>query len=292
MVYQKLGMFYEDFARENWKDAEENAEKCYRHYLAHVDQEDTAILLRLGNLLVSSNKPDRALEIFDKVISIDQSQVAAWFNRAHTQILLEQFEGAALSLQKALHLDPTLIEARHMIKALTGEKAVSMERAYVVKLFDEYAANYDQHVKSLFYSAPRVIRMELAKIYREKGAIKRPSQPSSDIETQFAASESPVDGSCTSYVSFMNNSLSILDLGCGTGQAGAWLKDYATTLVGVDVSPNMIEVARKKMLYQDLQITSMENYLAETTNTFDLIVAADSFAYVGELGEIVQKVLL
>ena len=34
----------------------------------------------------------------------------------------------------------------------------------------------------------------------------------------------------------MNASLDILDIGCGTGLAGAWLKDYARSLVGVDLS--------------------------------------------------------
>jgi hypothetical protein len=46
----------------------------------------------------------------------------------------------------------------------------------------------------------------------------------------------PVGAGCSSYSSFMNNTLDILDIGCGTGLAGAWLKDYAKTLVGKSLS--------------------------------------------------------
>ena len=34
---------------------------------------------------------------------------------------------------------------------------------------------------------------------------------------------------------YLNSSLSILDLGCGTGLVGSWLKDYASEAVGVDI---------------------------------------------------------
>ena len=53
------------------------------------------------------------------------------------------------------------------------------------------------------------------------------------LDQSFPAASEPVGSSCSSYSSFMNNSLDILDIGCGTGQAGAWLKDYAKSLVGV-----------------------------------------------------------
>lgn len=43
---------------------------------------------------------------------------------------------------------------------------------------------------------------------------------------------------------YLNKSMRILDLGCGTGLCGAWFTDYAKDLVGVDISPNMIEQVR------------------------------------------------
>eukprot|EP01031_Cornospumella_fuschlensis_P042856 gene42856-52366_t len=52
IVYLKLAMFYEDFARKDWVDAETLAEKCYRYYLEKVDAEDADVVLRLANLLL------------------------------------------------------------------------------------------------------------------------------------------------------------------------------------------------------------------------------------------------
>lgn len=54
-------------------------------------------------------------------------------------------------------------------------------------------------------------------------------------------------------LSYLNESLDILDLGCGTGLIGSWFKDYARKLVGVDVSPTMLDMATKKGCYHELR---------------------------------------
>lgn len=54
-------------------------------------------------------------------------------------------------------------------------------------------------------------------------------------------------------LSYLNGSLDILDLGCGTGLVGSWFKDYARKLVGVDVSPTMLDMATKKGCYHELR---------------------------------------
>ena len=202
-------------------------------------------------------------------------------------------------------------------------------------------------MKKLMYSATRVIRQELATVYRSKfgifdgryasdgsisGLIPQSlpdSIPNSDdmsevlmIEKQievegvikvtsdkayaagkrmqidkkmsdinkFKEAQKPVGAGCSSYSSFMNKTLDILDIGCGTGGAGAWLKDYARSLTGIDLSENMIAVARKKMLYQDLYVQPFNEYLQTSKKTFDLVVASDVLSYVGELKSTFQQV--
>lgn len=54
-------------------------------------------------------------------------------------------------------------------------------------------------------------------------------------------------------LTYLNQSLDILDLGCGTGLIGSWFKDYARKLVGVDVSPTMLDMATKKGCYHELR---------------------------------------
>ena len=188
-------------------------------------------------------------------------------------------------------------------------------------------------MKKLLYAATRVIRQELATVYRAQfgifdgryasdgsitgldapelaevldepqfDGVVRPvsdkafaagtrTQKMSDV-TPFKEAQGPVGAGCSTYSSFMNKTLDILDVGCGTGGAGAWLKDYARSLVGVDVSDSMVELARKKMLYQELHVQPLNTYLETCTKSFDLVVAADVFSYVGKLEETFRQVSL
>ena len=112
----------------------------------------------------------------------------------------------------------------------------------------------------------------------------------SDV-SDFKEAQGPVGAGCSTYSSFMNKTLDILDLGCGTGGAGAWLKDYARSLTGVDLSENMIALARKKLLYQDLHVQSLNEYLQTSVKKFDLVVASDVLSYVGALESTFQQVI-
>jgi len=77
--------------------------------------------------------------------------------------------------------------------------------------------------------------------------------------------------------------LSILDLGCGTGLAGAAFKPLAARLDGVDLSPAMIEKARARQIYDSLDLTDLETALCTQGPCYDLILAADTLVYLGDL---------
>jgi predicted TPR repeat methyltransferase len=120
---------------------------------------------------------------------------------------------------------------------------------YVRHLFDQFSADYDRRmVAELSYCAPAILR-QLADL------LLPPSQ----------------------------GRLSILDLGCGTGLAGQYFKDLASRLDGVDLSPRMIEKARERGVYDALDIGDLESTLAAAGASYDLILAADTFVYLGDL---------
>jgi SAM-dependent methyltransferase len=63
------------------------------------------------------------------------------------------------------------------------------------------------------------------------------------------------------------------DLGCGTGRTGSWLKAHGVqTIDGVDLTPEMIEGARRRNLYAELRVAE-----ADATGlpaaTYDLITS-------------------
>jgi predicted TPR repeat methyltransferase len=82
--------------------------------------------------------------------------------------------------------------------------------------------------------------------------------------------------------------LDILDLGCGTGLSGHALRPRARRLIGVDLSPAMIERARERDVYDVLHVAEITAFLNRgDTERFDLIAACDALIYFGDLRQVV-----
>ena len=128
--------------------------------------------------------------------------------------------------------------------------------AFVRGLFDAYALKFDSHVAGeLQYRVPAELSRMILEVRgtpaREKWAV--------------------------------------LDLGCGTGLCGAALSPHARRLVGADLSPKMVEVARSRGIYDELlvgDVTAAMRDLEKRGERFDVIVAGDVFIYVGALEEL------
>ena len=64
------------------------------------------------------------------------------------------------------------------------------------------------------------------------------------------------------------------DLGCGTGRTAAWLREHGVTAIdGVDITPEMLEVARRRGLHDRL----VEADVADTgleSGAYDLVIAS------------------
>jgi predicted TPR repeat methyltransferase len=82
--------------------------------------------------------------------------------------------------------------------------------------------------------------------------------------------------------------LSILDLGCGSGLAGVSMRPRAAELVGIDLSPEMIALARARGIYDRLEIAEITEWLGQGQTLFDLIISCDCLIYFGDLGRIVR----
>jgi predicted TPR repeat methyltransferase len=85
----------------------------------------------------------------------------------------------------------------------------------------------------------------------------------------------------------------MLDLGCGTGLAGAAFRPLVRRLAGVDLSPAMVAQARAKKLYDRLDIGELLQFLATEAShggVFDLVIAADVFVYLFDLATVAATV--
>jgi predicted TPR repeat methyltransferase len=134
-----------------------------------------------------------------------------------------------------------------------------MTQTYVRRLFDQYAARYDAALtERLAYRGPAILCEAVEAAMRAGG---RPMR--------FDA---------------------MLDLGCGTGLAGAAFRPFVDWLVGVDLSPAMIAQAATKRLYDRLVSADIAECLADEVAggaKYHHILAADVFVYVNDLDPIV-----
>jgi len=127
---------------------------------------------------------------------------------------------------------------------------------YVATLFDRFAPDFDDQLTGeLEYQVPSILA-ETAKDY------------------------------CTSA----NGDLDILDLGCGTGLCGEAVKDLAKRLDGVDLSGEMLKLARKRRVYKTLTKSEVVTYMDKTRRSYDLVLGADVFVYFGLLDELFVSV--
>jgi predicted TPR repeat methyltransferase len=134
-----------------------------------------------------------------------------------------------------------------------------MGLSYVQALFDQYADRFDAALGRLDYRGPQLLRTAVEQVC---GELRRP----------------PHFGS-------------MLDLGCGTGLAGAAFRPLVDWLIGVDLSSGMIAQARGKGLYDRLEVGEIAAFLAAEAQVgarHHLIAAADVFAYLHDLAPVLR----
>lgn len=241
----------------------------------------------LAAVLRQSGKLEQSVAAYDWAVAIDPNSADTHFKRGETLRQMARFEEARVAYHRALALrpdhvaassilgqvlyrlgrideaqqvfrqwlehDPDNAFARHMLAACGGQEAP--ERAadgYVASLFDSCAAEYDENLHNLDYQVPQLIASLLA------DRIGTPRQE-----------------------------LAVLDAGCGTGLCAPTLRPYASHLTGVDLSAAMLDRARPLELYDELIQSELTVHLKEQKAAYDLIVAADTFVYFGELGQLV-----
>ncbi len=102
-----------------------------------------------------------------------------------------------------------------------------MSADYVRSVFDQYARKFDDALEALSYSAPQMLADSV---------------------------EACMRGAQSGRMQFGT----MLDLGCGTGLSGEAFRPVVDWMEGVDLSPGMIEQARKKNLYDKLDVGDLD----------------------------------
>jgi predicted TPR repeat methyltransferase len=241
----------------------------------------------LGNVLMTQEKPGEAKEAYRRASVLAPALAVVWFNLGICARDEGAFEEAAVHFRTAITHQPRFMRAyemlgrmlfrrgeysraaevysawlaedpdnpvaRHMAAALSGTQVPDRaDDRYVATLFDHYAASFDEHLKHLEYRAPELIAANIAPQLEPKGTAV------------------------------------VLDAGCGTGLCGPLLRAHCSRLVGVDLSPRMIEQTRRRGGYDELVVAELSAFMRERPGAFDAIVSADTLVYFGALEEVCQ----
>lgn len=241
-------------------------EAAMEHYERAVELEPTFAdaHYNLGNARRETGAMQQALESYHRAVSINPHYMDAYNNLGNVLADLGSAEQAVAAFRIVLEFEPDNANAAHMAAALSGVTTAAAPEAYIRELFDAHAGSYDSYIMDqLGYNAPTAIRSLVDEL---------------------------VGGKVRSFGRG-------LDLGCGTGLTGQAFEDLVTGWVGVDLSANMIAVAREKKLYEQLYVASMREYLGEASDEadewrdrFDLVLAGDVLAYTGDLDPIFEGV--
>jgi predicted TPR repeat methyltransferase len=198
-----------------------------------------------------------AADLLLQAVEIAPGFATAWFALGAIRDKQGDRDGAVVAFGRARDCDPDDYHgARLQLARLgAGEATPEMTATYVRRLFDQHAPRFeDSLLNRLAYSGPQILL---------------------DAAVSAAGGRLRVG--------------SMLDLGCGTGLAGAAFRPCVDFLTGVDVSGGMVDQARAKGVYDRLVVGELAQFLAREADIlakYHLIVAADVFVYSSDLSPI------
>ncbi len=133
--------------------------------------------------------------------------------------------------------------SKHLQSTYSTDIATNAESSQeVVEIYDNWAEDYERRILSYGYSTPAV------------------------AAGFFGRYVDPREGT-------------VLDAGAGTGMMGEILAPLGyQDLVGIDISPEMLELARKKGMYKELRQMELGRQLDLPTDAFSAVVSTGVFA--------------
>ena len=248
--------------------------------------EDAEILNNLGVALMAEARIEEAAAAFRAAIERKPGFADAQYNEGVVLEKAGRLDDAAAAFEATLRLAPEHAQAHHALGAIYGMLGRSADLARVYRHWREVSPDHpearhmaaavnaaatparaaDDYIRELFAPFARAFDDVLAKLnYRVPALLAA-------LLARFPA----------------DRLLDIADAGCGTGLCAPALRPLARRLVGVDLSPEMLDKARQRGLYDDLVEAELTAFLARNAGAFDLIVVADTLVYFGDLATPLQ----
>lgn len=217
----------------------------------HIDA-----IYNLAGCYRATRQDELAIDQYRLLLQQQPTHHSALSNLAYMYQLTGDTANAIRYYRRLVELDPDREGAKHMLAALLGDTFDAPPESYVRDLFDSYSDHYEQSlVVNLEYHVPLSLREMLTGL---------PGCPQHFHEG--------------------------IDLGCGTGLSGESFGDIVDHLDGVDLSAKMIAIAAQKNIYRKLYLDNIATALTRNNRSYDFVLAADVFGYLGDLAPVIREV--
>jgi predicted TPR repeat methyltransferase len=203
--------------------------------------------------LRSNGKIKAAYVCQQRVAELTPDKPASWSSLGELAHILGRRGDCLAAYERYLDLNPDDPEIRHIVAALRdGPAPPRAPDECIQALYRRFSEFYEKNMcDDLSYEAPQRLAEALDSVWGERKGLRT------------------------------------LELGCGTGLAGLVLRPRAASLTGIDLSPEMVEAARKRKIYDELAVAEITAWLAAEEHAYDLIVACDTLIYFGDLSQVV-----
>lgn len=201
-----------------------------------------------------------AEDLFVQATSLAPGFATAWFTLGEVREQLGDRAGAIVAFGHAQSNDAGDRNGAGLrLMRLGAAELTGMQPTYVRALFDQYAPKFEKAlVEGLGYCAPALLLQAV-------------------LASRAAAGKS----------AFFKDAI---DLGCGTGLAAHAFAARTESIVGIDLSQRMVELARATGLYTQVEVAEIVEWLAlRPEASVDLILAADVMVYVHDLASLLRE---
>ncbi|AAZ68075.1 methyltransferase domain-containing protein [Ehrlichia canis] len=198
-----------------------------------------------------------------RLISIFKPKLPiAYYNLGRCYFALQNINKAKQNLTRAIELDNNYAEALYYLNKITNPTSIVYVPENIIKQYFDYTSEHF------------VEHWLIAKQYKAHEYVK-------SLIINFFGDKSPY--------------LNILDLGCGTGICGQFLKmkSIGNYITGIDLSNKMINIARGcfvngKQAYNELIHISIADFLKKNQDKkkYDVIILTEVLQYIGSLNPI------
>ena len=241
----------------------------------------------LGNTLKERGKLKEAEASFRQAITLKLDYTEAHINLGNTLQEQDRLKEAEASFRQAITLKPDLAVAHYNLGKVYKK---IRKNSKAVECFE----------KTLELSSEDLLgaTLQLATLGKRKIPEKTPENFMQEFYRKKSKNWDKLEKKENKYRGHLliknafktthstSKKIDILDMGCGTGSLAKILRPYARTLVGVDLSPDMLFKAEEICLYDSLYKKDLSQYLSEVSNHYDTIVAAAVLIHFYDLSNI------